>query len=1191
MGIQDERLSKAVNGIARHEHAGLIYKSPSEKYSVLIPFIKTGLERGERCVYLCGSAHSSPVLEALSAGGVDVHGAVDTGALVIEDQADWLRGNGDAADFLESAFEDSVDGGYTALRVAGEVACEGLPDPPPGNLAEHREGLNRFFSGKRATGLFLYDAQKAGSGVILQAINAHPLIMYGGVLCKNFYFSPRSEKESEEHIRIERILESLKERELAEQALKESEEKYRQLMNEAGDAILLADAEGNLLDSNRKAQELFGYTREELGRMHFQNLHPEHELPKAVAGFHQVMQGSGRFPEILVRAKNGRVFPVEIAGNLIEVGGRKVLQGIFRDITLHKQMERALRESEDLYRQMFDRSPAVNLLIDTITGEIVDANSTAAAYYGYTKEDLRRMKIAYLVAQPPDEAGEQMRRASAEEETRFNALHRLASGEVRDVEVSAGPVEVGGRTLLHAMVYDVTRRKQAEAGLKESEERYRTLVEVLPDAVVVHTGGRIVYANPAAVELMRFSSTNDILGRAVLDFVHPDFRDAVIKRISVPPGTGPLPMIEEKFVRGDGSVIDVEVAAMPIMYEGKPSRLAVFRNVTERKQAQQALKESEERFRLFFETSFEGVLIHDKGIIVDANRAFTAITGYSHEECIGKSAFDMVAPEWRDTVARHIAEGYERAYEIYGLRKDGTRLQVEVQGRNVPYKGKTMRVTSLRDISGRSAAETELRRSKDGLDAAQRIARLGNWDWDIVNNTLAWSDEIYRIFGLAPREFGATYEAFLETVHPDDRQAVANGVTGALEGETHYNIDHRIVLRDGSIKFVHEQAEVYRGTGGAPVRMVGTVQDVTERKAAEEELIRAKEEAEQATQIKDKFVSLVSHDLKGPLSAMLGFLRLVYDEHAAKMEMESRGMFDTALDTGHKMVELIDELLNISKLKTGKLTLELRFVDARELAEKVISSLTPLAERKGVQIKNSLPPKSRIHADEVLFSQVLHNLVSNAIKFTGDGGLIEVFIPRGQRSTVAVADSGVGISPKNLETLFNYEVKTSTRGTAGEMGTGLGLPLCYDIMRAHGGVLKADSDLGKGSVFYAVLPYMRPRVLVADDDELTLKLIAEILGDFDCDLIPAHDGREALELASSRQPHVVVTDIYMPEMDGYELLRALRANKSLRAVPVIAMTGKGGKERETMLQQGADDFIAKPSLAFELVPRLGKYIL
>jgi len=1061
-------------GFARHEHAGLIYETAEERLSSLTDFIKAGLDRNEHCRYFHHGQDVSALMGSLAACGVDVEKAVQTGALSIKDAEGWFFGDETAGELLESAVEEMADKGFMSLRVAGEMAYQPGNAPTAGWLLEQRATLQKFFAGNKATGLFLYDCGLPGN-VLLEAINTHPLILYRGILCKNFYFSPPQEAEGPAipYIRVERLLNSIMGHHKAERAIMESEEKYRTLMNDAGDAIILADFEGNLLDCNRKARELFGYSGEELVRMNFHNLHPEEGLPKAVMAFHHAIQnGSGRFDDLLIKRKDGAILPVEVTASAVEYGGRKVLHGVFHDITERKRVEAALRENEELYRQMFESTKAITLLADPVTGEIVDANAAAEEFYGYAKDDLRRMKISYINTMPQDELREEMAKAAREERNYFHFKQRLASGEPRDVEVYSSPVSVGGRTLLYSIIHDITRRKKAEEALMESEERYRGLVEMLPEAVVVHSGGAVVFANAAAVSMMRVESPKELLGKPVLDFVHPDFRAEVLGRIKLMMVQKEVvPLAEEKFVRPDGSVMDVEAVGMPIVFEGKVAVLAVFREITDRKRAEQALLAS-----------------------------------------------------------------------------------------------------------------------KATLDSAQRIAHVGNWDWEPVSGRLVWSDELYRICGLKPQEVPVTRELAEQFIHPHDLDRVTGELNAALTGERPFRMEYRMVLKDGSIKVVYSQAEVTWDAGKNPVRMMGILQDITGRKAVEDELVAAKEAAENATRVKDKFVSLVSHDLKGPLASMTGFLRIIHDDNADVMLRESKEMLAMVMDTGKKMSELIENLLDISRLKTGKVPLNRRFLDGYFLVEKVIASLNHLAARKEVGITNSLPPRMRIFADYALLCQVVENLISNSIKFCNKGDRITIFAPEGRRSTMAVADTGVGMSAAQIETLFNYDVKTSTTGTAGEIGTGLGLPLCYDILRAHGGVLETASEPGKGSTIRIVLPYVRPSVLLVDDDRLSLKMVGEVLKDCDFDLFTAVNGAEALAVAASKTPHLIITDVYMPDMDGYDLVKELRNSPLLKNIPVIAITGKFGRERERMLQLGADDFVAKQNIIGELLPRISKYI-
>lgn len=243
--------------------------------------------------------------------------------------------------------------------------------------------------------------------------------------------------------------------------------------------------------------------------------------------------------------------------------------------------------------------------------------------------------------------------------------------------------------------------------------------------------------------------------------------------------------------------------------------------------------------------------------------------------------------------------------------------------------------------------------------------------------------------------------------------------------------------------------------------------EITERKAAEERLKAAKEEAEEATLLRDKFVSLVSHDLKNPLSTVQGFLTMLHFEHDNIGKDEAKAMIVGALEASNGMLHLIDDLLEISRIKTGQLRPRISLTDLHFIADNAAMAYSNFAAGKLIELKNEVPPKTAAYADGHLLLQVLKNLISNAIKFCREGGVVRIYLS--QPGTVAVEDTGVGIPPSLLSHIFKYEVKTSTPGTRGEGGTGFGLPLSRDIMKAHGGDLRVESEVGRGSTFYIVL--------------------------------------------------------------------------------------------------------------------------
>ncbi|MBI5637277.1 MAG: response regulator [Nitrospinae bacterium] len=445
-----------------------------------------------------------------------------------------------------------------------------------------------------------------------------------------------------------------------------------------------------------------------------------------------------------------------------------------------------------------------------------------------------------------------------------------------------------------------------------------------------------------------------------------------------------------------------------------------------------------------------------------------------------------------------------------------------------------------------------------------------------------------RLTGYSAEEARGNTPAILKSEHHPP-EFYKNLWDTILSGNTfHAEVHNR--AKNGAMYIEEKSITPIKDKQGEITHFVSTGRDITERKRAEEELRNAKENAEEATRLKDKFVSLVSHDLRGPLATMIGFLKLMVDDADDPLSADAAKRISIVIDSAEKMNELIEELLSISRLKTGKIQPKLRFLDANHLALKITLAFGPTAEAKGITLENNIPEKHRLFADPTLFYQVLQNLVSNAVKFCRKGDRIRLFIPDGKPSTVAVGDTGVGLEPSRAARLFNYEEKTSTTGTAGEIGTGLGLPLSHDIMLAHGGNLRLESEPGKGATFYAALPDVRPTLLLVEDDIYSQKMIIKMLAPLNVTVITAANGKEALAAAYAQQPHVILSDLIMPVMDGYELIRELKAGESIKDIPVIVLTSAGLEEREKVFMLGADDFVTKPTTDNELLPRVRRFI-
>jgi signal transduction histidine kinase/CheY-like chemotaxis protein len=377
--------------------------------------------------------------------------------------------------------------------------------------------------------------------------------------------------------------------------------------------------------------------------------------------------------------------------------------------------------------------------------------------------------------------------------------------------------------------------------------------------------------------------------------------------------------------------------------------------------------------------------------------------------------------------------------------------------------------------------------------------------------------------------------------------------------------------------------------------------EVQTRIAVQRELEEAKERAEEATKLKDKFVGLVSHDLRSPLAAIVSGFTILGGNGDVPAAHRER-IVDIGARTAKGMLNLIEQLLNISRLQTGAIQPQPRMIDSGALVADILSHTALLAEEKGISLVNELPKGYRVFADPDLYREVIGNLVANAVKFCGAGDAITIRSAVGARATLVVEDTGPGVDPKFLPDLFRHDVKTSGAGSAGEKGTGLGLPYCADIMKAHGGALSVDARPGGGSRFTVSLPETEKVTLVVDDQpghRMALRRLFEKAFP-GVGLVEAENGKDALEKIADHRPALIITDLMMPEMDGFDLLKTLRKIPDLADTPVIVATSSHESSlppgetpvaiRNRVFSLGATDFVTKPIDADDLIPRIGRFL-
>jgi two-component system, cell cycle sensor histidine kinase and response regulator CckA len=364
------------------------------------------------------------------------------------------------------------------------------------------------------------------------------------------------------------------------------------------DAVELTDAAGRIVWVNRAFERLTGYSEEEArGHTPAELLRSDvHDPAYLESAWEGLLSGRPFVDQLTSRKKDGSFFTNLLNATPIADGTGRVCNVLVirRDVTEERRAEKALRESQELYRQIFQNNRAIKLLIDPATGAIEDANSAAAVFYGYPAEILRRMKITDINALPPDEVAEEMVQAEAERRTYFRFPHRLSSGELRRVEVFSGPVYYGGKKLLFSIIHDVTDRERAEEELVRSETRFRSVIEQIPLGIAVHRGGKFVYVNRALQTMLGYDDPAELLALDGIEIMHPADRQQVTSRVAAIFSRGaPAPRTEERLLRKDGSVVVADVAAIPVLFDGAPAALAIIQDVTERLKLEEQLRRSQ----------------------------------------------------------------------------------------------------------------------------------------------------------------------------------------------------------------------------------------------------------------------------------------------------------------------------------------------------------------------------------------------------------------------------------------------------------------------------------------------------------------------------------------------------------------------------------------------------------------------
>jgi PAS domain S-box-containing protein len=638
--------------------------------------------------------------------------------------------------------------------------------------------------------------------------------------------------------------------------------------------------------------------------------------------------------------------------------------------------------------------------------------------------------------------------------------------------------------------------------------------------------------------------------------------------------------------------------------------LAVKEDITERKKLEVDLSAGAEIAKLgYWEYDV------DTGQFTFNDQYYRLIHGSSTEKQGGnimsaeEFAKRLVYPEDASMIAKNLQEAISSPDPEYFLktearvfRDDGEVTDVSVQFKVLKdSSGHTYKVYGVnQDITEQKQAEFNLHEKEYLLSQSQELAHLGSWGWKMTG-PFDWSDETYRIYGVSKETFIPTPESLIDLIHPEDRSDMQQWFESTGASPSQHNIEFRIILPDGNIRFINGAGDMRCDAEGKPIYMAGTVQDITERKQAEKELFQAKEKAEEMSRLKSNFLANMSHELRTPLVGILGFADILRQDIESS---ELKIMAETIYKSGNRLSETLNLILDISKFESEGKNIKYQEVDLVSKTKEVIELFKEIANKKGIDLSASFSHQSIIIAfEEHAFFSILNNLINNAIKFTSEGSVTTNISLKNEFVEIKVTDTGIGIAEEDLKIIFEEFRQASEGYSRNFEGSGLGLSITKKLVEKFGGSISVESKVGEGSTFKVQLPLKnieeqekeliltnnrmaiefleelsaKPLALLVDDDPLVFQVLKRYAGDY-IDLETTVDAEFALKMLKKKKFDLIFMDINLKRgMDGEEATKKIRAMKGYESTPIIAITAYAmAGDKEEFLAAGCTHYLSKP---------------
>ncbi len=1017
-----------------------------------------------------------------------------------------------------------------------------------------------------------------------------------------------------------------------------SEQNYKGLIDLLPQIIYEHNLEGRLTFTNNYCSKLLGYSHEELSDFMVERAFIPEDREILKMNIKKLINGEPPTDHhFMLQKKDGSRIPVLIYSSVIHRNKKADgIRGVIVDISRQKTIEKNLKESEERFKSLYNNS-TVGLYRTTPEGEIIMANPALVEMLGFSS--FEELKKRNLNTEGFDKT--HSRREFIESIEKTGKVSGLKSSWLNKkgvevfIEESAVAIrDSENKTICYdGTVENISKQTLTEKELKESVLNFKLIFENSPIGIYLATvDGEIIDANKSLLSILGSPSIEATKSINVLKF--PSLvNNGYSKKFEHCSKKGIIIEFEMEYESNWGKKTNLHSFLVPLKNEeGEVSKVyTLIEDITTRKRTENKLRESETRFAMFMDNIPAGIFIKDSdGKFLFSNKYNKDVHGLDNWE--DKTAYDFFPKELADKFAgdsKKVLDGEDMIVIDYVTDKNNNTIIYKNHEFSIKKTDGTKLIGGISlDITKEKLSEIELKKSEERFDLAMKASNDGLYDWDLITNEVYYSERWKSILGYTDDELPNEFATWDSLCHQGEKNKSLQKLEKAIAGNiTHYNAEFRMRHKLGHWVNILSRAQIIYDEQGKAIRVVGTHSDLTEQKKAEQDLKDALAKAEESDRLKSAFLANMSHEIRTPMNGILGFSQLL---KSPKLSGEQLINYVQIIEkSGHRMLNIINNLIDISKIEAGQVEINMDECDIDKQMEFIYSFFKAEANKKGIKLIMSTCQHGKnpiVKTDREKLYAILTNLVKNAIKYCHEGSIeFGYHLPPSKHNAQKkekdgsdiqffVKDTGIGIPTDRQEAIFDRFVQADIEDSNVYEGAGLGLAITKAYVEMLGGQIGLESEEGTGSMFYFTLPYTIPenadvgsmnetaepkekheaarkiKVLIAEDEEFADLYITILLKKLNAEILHAANGKAAVEtMKQNPDIDLLLMDIKMPVMNGYEATEKIREfNDDVIIIAQTAYALEGDKEKA--LTSGCTDYISKPIDEKELMDMIASHL-